>query len=65
MSASVPPVRGVLFLVLHPKRLLTLVAAVVGAFLYVWVAAVRAVPGVRRRKRAARVAWQARDRSRT
>jgi len=30
--------------------------------LYVWVAAVRAAPAVRRRKKAARAAWRGRDR---
>lgn len=36
------------------KRVLLGVAAVLSALAYVWVAAVRAVPGVRRRKAAAR-----------
>jgi hypothetical protein len=31
-------------------------AALLGTFAYIWVAAVRAVPGVRRRKAAARAA---------
>jgi hypothetical protein len=38
------------------KRLLVAVAAVIGAVLYVWFAAVRAVPIVRRRKAARREA---------
>lgn len=38
------------------KRLALAVAAVVAAIGYVWVAAVRAVPGVRRRKAEARAA---------
>ena len=58
MSATIASVRGLLFFVLHPKRLLALVASAIGAFLYVWFAAVRAVPGVRRRKAAAREAWR-------
>jgi hypothetical protein len=36
------------------KRVAIAVAATVGALLYVWIAAVRAVPGVRRRKAEAR-----------
>ena len=36
------------------KRILLVAAAAVSTLLYVWVAAVRAVPGVRRRKAAAR-----------
>jgi len=38
----------------RPKRILLALLAVVSGFLYVWFAAVRAVPGVRRRKAAAR-----------
>jgi hypothetical protein len=37
-----------------PKRILMALLAFLGALLYVWVAAVRAVPDVRRRKEAAR-----------
>jgi len=37
-----------------PTRVLTVILAVFASFTYVWVAAVRAVPGVRRRKAAAR-----------
>ena len=37
-----------------PKRILLAFLAVISGLLYVWVAAVRAVPGVRRRKEAAR-----------
>jgi hypothetical protein len=62
MSATIAPVRGVLFFVLHPLRLLALIASVLGFVAYVWIAAVRAVPGVRRRKAAARVAWRNRPR---
>jgi hypothetical protein len=36
------------------RRLLLAVTAAVAALVYVWVAAVRAVPGVKRRKAAAR-----------
>ena len=61
MSATIAWVRGFLFL-LHPKRLLALVAGVVGAVLYVWFAAVRAVPGVKRRKAAMRERWRNRAR---
>lgn len=64
MSATIASVRGVLFFVLHPKRLLALIASLLAAALYVWVAAVQAVPGVRRRKRAAREAWRSRPRRR-
>jgi hypothetical protein len=46
-----------------PKRILALAAAVLGTVLYVWVAAVRAVPRVKRRKAASRAArrWGARS----
>ncbi len=54
MSATVSRVRGVLFFVLHPKRLLALVGGLMGAVLYVWYAAVRAVPSVHKRKAATR-----------
>jgi len=54
MSATVSRVRGVLFFVLHPKHLLALVGGLMGAVLYVWYAAVRAVPSVRKRKAATR-----------
>jgi len=56
--------RWVLVLLLRPKRLAALLAGVIVALLYVWVAAVRAVPAVRRRKAAAREAWRRRDRER-
>jgi hypothetical protein len=62
MSATIAQVRGVLFLLLHPKRVLALIGSVLAFTLYVWFAAVRAVPGVRRRKAAARRAWQTRAR---
>jgi hypothetical protein len=64
MSATIARVRGVLFFALHPKRLLALISGFVGGALYVWFTAVRAVPGVRRRKSAAREAWRDRDRAR-
>ena len=41
------------------KRIGLGAAALVGALAYVWVAAVRAVPGVRRRKAEARAARRA------
>jgi hypothetical protein len=58
MSASVAPVRALLLLVLHPRRLLTMLGALVGSIVYVWIAAVRAVPAVKRRKQEARAAWK-------
>lgn len=64
MSATIARVRALLFLALHPKRLLTAIAGVIGATLYVWFAAVRAVPAVRERKAATRRAWKARERTR-
>jgi hypothetical protein len=62
MSATIARVRALLVLVLHPKQLLALVGGAIGAALYVWVAAVRAVPGVRERKTEWRRAWRARER---
>ena len=38
----------------NPKRILFALLAVISGFIYVWVAAVRAVPGVKRRKAEAR-----------
>ncbi len=64
MSVTIAYVRALLYLGLHPKRLLALIGALVGTLLYVWFAAVRAVPGVQRRKEAARRAWQSRERTR-
>jgi hypothetical protein len=64
MSATIARVRGVLFFVLHPRRLLTLIGTLIVGTLYVWVAAVRAVPGVQRRKAVDREAWRRRDRER-
>jgi hypothetical protein len=64
MSATIARVRALLFLALHPKRLLALIGGLFGAFVYVWVAAVRAVPAVRARKTAKRRAWKARERKR-
>jgi hypothetical protein len=54
MSATVSSVRVLVLLVTRPKRVLALVASTIGAMLYVWFAAVRAVPGVKRRKAALR-----------
>jgi hypothetical protein len=62
MSATIARVRALLSLALHPKRLLTLVGGLLGAMLYVWIAAVRAVPRVRERKTAWRRAWRLRER---
>jgi hypothetical protein len=60
MSARLGEVQQVLSLLLRPKRLLAILGLTVGSVLYVWVAAVRAVPGVRRRKAAMREAWRRR-----
>jgi hypothetical protein len=64
MSATIARVRALLSLALHPKRLLAMIGGVLGFAVYVWIAAVRAVPGVRERKTAARKAWRARERKR-
>ena len=64
MSATIARVRALLYFALNPKRLLQLIAGLVGAALYVWFAAVRAVPGVEARKAAAREAWRRRARKR-
>jgi len=64
MSATLARVRALLYLALNPKRLLALFAGIVGATVYVWVAAVRAVPRVQARKASAREAWRARERKR-
>ena len=64
MSVTIAGVRGVLYVILHPRRVLTLLGALVGVALYVWIAAVRAVPGVEKRKEAARRRWRERDRRR-
>jgi hypothetical protein len=61
MSATIAWMRGFLFL-LHPKRLLAVLAGLLGGLLYVWFAAVRAVPGVKRRKAAMRERWRNRER---
>jgi hypothetical protein len=55
MSTSIDPVRGVLLLMRKPGQVLAVFGALVAAFLYVWYAAVRAVPRVRRSKAAGRV----------
>jgi hypothetical protein len=60
MSARLAEVQRVLSVLLHPKRFLTFLGLAVGTVLYVWLAAVRAVPGVRRRKAALREAWRRR-----
>jgi hypothetical protein len=64
MSATIAAVPGVLLYLLHPKRLLAVVAGLFGGVAYLWIASVRAVPGVRRRKAAWRAAWRARPRRR-
>jgi hypothetical protein len=53
-------VQRLLSLLLNPKKLLKIIGAGVGSVLYVWIAAVRAVPTVRRRKAALRAAWRRR-----
>jgi hypothetical protein len=62
MSTSIGSVRGVLILLRRPRRILALVAGTVGALLYVWFAAVKAVPDVKARKaakrRARNAAWK-------
>jgi len=63
MSATIVRVRALLYLVLHPKRLLALLAGFLAAAAYVWVAGVRAVPLTRRRKAARREAWRRRART--
>jgi hypothetical protein len=62
MSATIAAMPGVLLLFLRPKRLLTLLAGLFAGVVYLWIAAVRAVPGVRRRKASRRAAWRARPR---
>jgi hypothetical protein len=64
MSVTIACVRALLYFGLHPKRLLALIGGLFGTVLYLWFAAVGAVPGVRERKAAARRAWQTRDRKR-
>ena len=64
MSATIARVRALLYFALHPARLFRLIAGVVGAVVYVWFAAVRAVPGVKERKTAGREAWRTRERKR-
>ena len=64
MSATIARVRALLYVALHPKRLLALVAGAIGFAVYVWIAAVRSVPGVKERKTAARKAWRERERKR-
>ena len=62
MSATIARVRALLYPALNPKRLLQLLAGFVGAALYVWFAAVRAVPRVQARKAATSEAWRGRER---
>ena len=62
MSATIARVRALLSLALPPKRLLALIGGLIGGLLYVWVAAVRAIPRVQERKTAQRRIWQARRR---
>ena len=64
MSVTIARVRALLYFGLHPKRLLALIGSILGSLLYVWFAAVRAVPGVHGRKAEARRAWRARERKR-
>ena len=64
MSATIARVRALLYFAFNPKRLLQLLAGLVGAALYVWFAAVRAVPRVEERKAARREAWRRRERKR-
>jgi hypothetical protein len=63
MSASIARVWRLLLFLRHPRRLLAIVGSVIGFFLYVWYAAVRAAPGVKRRKAALRreraASWKA------
>jgi hypothetical protein len=56
MSASIASVRGLLLVLGKPGRILSIFAALLGAIVYIWYAAVRAVPRVRRRKAASRTA---------
>lgn len=60
MSATIARVRGVTFFLFHPRRVLALFVGISAAITYVWIAAVRSVPGVRHRKAAAREAWLSR-----
>jgi hypothetical protein len=60
MSATVPLMRGLLALGLRPRLLLAATAALLAAVAYLWTAAVRAAPEVRRRKAHARAAWRRR-----
>src|SRR5262245_53893722 len=62
MSATIALVRALLFVALHPKRLLQSIAGALLFALYVWFAAVRAAPGVREQKIAWRNAWRERER---
>lgn len=48
----------------HPRRLVAVLGGLIATLSYVWIAAVRAVPRVRRRKAAAREAWRLRRRER-
>jgi hypothetical protein len=63
MSATIARVRGSTLL-LHPMRLVKLVLGLLAFLVYVWIAAVRAVPNVKLRKAAFREEWAARRRAR-
>lgn len=56
MSSSMASVRGLLFLLRRPGAVVSGFLGLVASLLYVWYAAVRAVPAVKRRKAAARAA---------
>ena len=57
MSATVSQVQGVaLYVLTKPARVLRIVVSALAFSLYVWFAAVRAMPGVRARKAAFRAA---------
>lgn len=64
MSATIARVRALLYFAFNPKRLLQLFAGLVAAAVYVWFAAVRAVPRVEERKMASRETWRTRVRKR-
>jgi hypothetical protein len=64
MSATIARVRALLYVALHPRRLLAMIVGAVGFAVYVWFAAVRAVPGVKERKNLRWKAWRERERNR-
>ena len=59
MSTSIDSVQGLLFVLRHPRRILAVAAGLFGGLIYVWFAAVRAVPGVKQRKKEQRGAREA------